>query len=39
MVGIMVWRPRGIVGSRTPSITLGKAPAAISGSLVKEGNA
>ncbi len=39
MVGIMVWRPRGIVGSRTPSITLGTAPAAISGSLVKEGNA
>ena len=39
MVGIMVWRPRGIVGARAPSITLGKAPAAISRDLVKEGSA
>jgi branched-chain amino acid transport system permease protein len=38
MVGIMVWRPRGIIGSRTPSITLGERRA-IDGALVKEGSA
>jgi branched-chain amino acid transport system permease protein len=38
MVGIMVWRPRGIIGSRTPSITLGESRP-ISGALVKEGSA
>ena len=37
MVAMMIWRPRGFVGSRTPSIALGRA-AAISGSLVKEGH-
>ena len=36
MVAMMIWRPRGFVGSRTPSITLG-GRSAISGSLVKEG--
>jgi branched-chain amino acid transport system permease protein len=36
MVAIMVWRPRGIVASRTPSITLGEARA-ISRDLVSEG--
>jgi branched-chain amino acid transport system permease protein len=36
MMVIMVWRPRGIVGSRTPSVAL-KETKAISGSLVKEG--
>jgi branched-chain amino acid transport system permease protein len=25
MVGIMVWRPRGIVGTRSPTIVLRKA--------------
>ncbi len=38
MVAIMVWRPRGIIGSRAPSITLGKRRA-IKGDLVKEGRA
>jgi branched-chain amino acid transport system permease protein len=38
MVAIMVWRPRGLVSSREPSITLGKKRA-ISGDLVKEGRA
>ena len=36
MVAIMIWRPRGIVGTRAPSITLGKR-SAIKGDLVKEG--
>ena len=36
MMVIMVWRPRGIVGSRTPSVVLKKTKA-ISGSLVREG--
>lgn len=36
MMVIMVWRPRGIVGSRTPSMVLKKTKA-ISGSLVREG--
>jgi branched-chain amino acid transport system permease protein len=36
MVAIMVWRPRGIVSSRSPSITLGEARA-ISRDLVSEG--
>jgi hypothetical protein len=34
----MVWRPRGIVGSRTPSIVLEKAKA-ISSAHVEEGRA
>jgi branched-chain amino acid transport system permease protein len=38
MVAIMVWRPRGLVGSRAPSITLGERTA-IRGDLVKEGRA
>jgi branched-chain amino acid transport system permease protein len=38
MVGIMVWRPRGIVGSRSPTIVLGEARP-ISADLVKEGRA
>jgi len=38
MVGIMVWRPRGIIGSRTPSIVLDEARP-ISADLVKEGRA
>ena len=36
MVAMMIWRPRGFVASRTPSIALGRATA-ISGDLVKEG--
>jgi branched-chain amino acid transport system permease protein len=36
MVAIMVWRPRGLVSSRTPSVVLKKRKA-ISGDLVKEG--
>ena len=38
MVGIMIWRPRGIVSSRTPSIVLGEARP-IGAALVKEGAA
>ena len=38
MVGIMVWRPRGIISSRSPSIALGEAKA-IPTDLVKEGRA
>jgi branched-chain amino acid transport system permease protein len=34
---MMIWRPRGLVGSRTPSIVL-KERKAISGDLVKEGH-
>jgi branched-chain amino acid transport system permease protein len=37
MVAIMVWRPRGLVSSRTPSVAL-KESRAISASLVKEGH-
>ena len=37
MVAIMVWRPRGIVGSRTPSIMLEKA-GTIASAHVKEGH-
>jgi branched-chain amino acid transport system permease protein len=37
MVVIMVWRPRGLVSTRTPSISLGKRKA-ISGDLVGEGH-
>jgi branched-chain amino acid transport system permease protein len=37
MVALMIWRPRGLVSSRTPSITL-KESKAISGSFVKEGH-
>jgi branched-chain amino acid transport system permease protein len=38
MVAFMVWRPRGIISSRTPSIVLGEAQP-IKGDLVKEGRA
>ncbi len=38
MVAIMVWRPRGIVGTRSPTIVLKKAHT-ISKDLVKEGRA
>jgi branched-chain amino acid transport system permease protein len=38
MVAIMVWRPRGIVGSRTPSVSLDEVRP-ISADLVKEGRA
>ncbi|MFC0408765.1 high-affinity branched-chain amino acid ABC transporter permease LivM [Roseomonas elaeocarpi] len=37
MVVIMVWRPRGIVSTRTPSVSLGKRRA-ISGDLVGQGH-
>ena len=37
LVVIMVWRPRGIVSSRAPTVSLGKSRA-ISGDLVKEGH-
>ncbi|WP_424135212.1 high-affinity branched-chain amino acid ABC transporter permease LivM [Roseomonas chloroacetimidivorans] len=37
MVVIMVWRPRGLVSTRSPSISLGKRKA-ISGDLVGEGH-
>lgn len=37
MVAIMVWRPRGFVAKRTPSIALGERKA-ISGELVREGD-
>ena len=36
MVGIMVWRPRGLVSSRAPTIALGDADT-ISGDLVRQG--
>ena len=36
MVGIMVWRPRGLVSSRAPTISLGGAES-ISGDLVRQG--
>jgi branched-chain amino acid transport system permease protein len=38
MVAFMIWRPRGIVGAREPSITLGRRRPA-KGDLVKEGRA
>jgi branched-chain amino acid transport system permease protein len=37
MVAIMVWRPRGLVSTRQPSVTLHKDAGAISGDLVSEG--
>ena len=37
MVAMMIWRPRGFVGTRTPTIAIGKR-VAISGNLVKEGH-
>lgn len=37
MVVMMVWKPRGLISTRTPSISLGEAKA-ISGSFVKEGH-
>lgn len=36
MVGVMIWRPRGLVSIRTPSVALGERRA-IAGSLVGEG--
>jgi branched-chain amino acid transport system permease protein len=36
MVLIMVWRPRGLVGTREPSVVL-RQRRAIHGSMVKEG--
>ncbi|MEG6509291.1 high-affinity branched-chain amino acid ABC transporter permease LivM [Methyloligella sp. 2.7D] len=39
MVAIMIWRPRGLVSTRAPSITLRKGKAAIAGELVGEGRA
>jgi branched-chain amino acid transport system permease protein len=38
MVGIMVWRPRGLIATRTPSVSLDEARP-ISADLVKEGRA
>ncbi len=39
MVGIMIWKPRGLVSTRTPSITLsGKKVKGISADLVQEGH-
>ena len=38
MVGIMLWRPRGIISSREPSIVLNEKRA-VSGQFVKEGRA
>jgi len=38
MVGIMVWRPRGIVGSRSPTIVLDETRP-VRADLVKEGRA
>ena len=38
MVGIMLWRPRGIISSREPSIVLNERRA-VGGHLVKEGRA
>ncbi len=37
MVAVMVWRPRGLVSNRTPSIAL-KERRAIGSDLVKEGH-
>ena len=37
MVVIMVWKPRGLIGTRMPTIFLGEKRKAISGDLVKEG--
>ncbi|HFB98016.1 MAG TPA: high-affinity branched-chain amino acid ABC transporter permease LivM [Bryobacterales bacterium] len=37
MVVIMVWKPRGLIGTRMPTIFLGGRRKAISGDLVKEG--
>ena len=37
MVLVMIWRPRGLVGNRQPSIFLGERKA-IDASLVKEGH-
>jgi branched-chain amino acid transport system permease protein len=37
MVTIMIWKPRGLISSRDPTVSLG-ARKAISGHLVKEGH-
>ena len=36
MVGIMIWRPRGLIASRSPTISLNDANA-VSGYLVRQG--
>jgi branched-chain amino acid transport system permease protein len=38
MVLLMIWRPRGLVGHRAPTVYLGSARTLISSSLVKEGH-
>ena len=38
MVIIMIWRPRGLISSRQPTVFLGAERRAISGDLVKEGH-
>ena len=38
MVLMMIWRPRGLVGHRAPTIYLGNKRTLISSSLVKEGH-
>ncbi len=38
MVLLMIWRPRGLVGHRAPTIYLGSERTLISSSLVKEGH-
>jgi branched-chain amino acid transport system permease protein len=37
MVAMMIWKPRGIISSRSPSIFL-KNRRAVAGTLVKEGH-
>jgi branched-chain amino acid transport system permease protein len=37
MVIMMVWKPRGLISTRAPSISLGEAKA-VSGAFVKEGH-
>lgn len=38
MVLIMIWKPRGLISTREPTVTLGKKAQAISGDFVKEGH-
>src|SRR6201996_4251676 len=38
MVLLMIWRPRGLIGHRAPTVYLGKERTLISSSLVKEGH-
>jgi branched-chain amino acid transport system permease protein len=37
MVVMMIWKPRGLISTRSPSIFLGRRRRAVAGSLVKEG--